>query len=524
MSLVDDLVQSAALAATDGTGFSDRGIPRVLDLGQRAATGGCLLPLPLLLDTSAMVGISLSQPPPFRRLTSTAPREIESYHDWLDSFARRARRCLALQRRQPASDSDIAPDLLPLLVHVWRRDGGKDEKLDQWAEAYRTLRQDPSAAAKIKNVWTTARAMDAGLWQKWFSRSLEDRGLSPAAVMWSSVQDSRHTPVPETFDHMAAHIYMEAADLTILPDQERRIIELCHQRERQLSLKPPEGFDMLNPYVGSISLLTLAWDDYGLFKAANHTDPRISDAVLSLPPPPVDVHLCWAHGRAGLGSEHTCLPGAAPRSPLVRATGASTLRGIVGLLLDDWQVALHRLKVNFHVHNGRPDLSQDRLERSGKRWKEAAGSDGPLSNRVVLNKLFTRSNWVTIDPNSLKWDAPTLAGWWCACLLTSDLPELGFTMQTAATPESPYDSPTWMADGAALAECISDVILVDVAGEDHVVASMCQVIRNANGKEPLELHPKPWRPVRVRDVDSSFLALRTNALDLVLDGLSRKIR
>jgi hypothetical protein len=524
---------------TDGSWLSaDAGALAVevaLRHGWRAARRGRALPLPVLLDLSAAFSMP-RYPRPLFRPDSGQTAEIAAYKAWLQRFCSDVPRHLGVRPTlRNARPPSLLPNYLETLLQDWPATPAEDARSLEWKKAYATLLAASGARAQIRAHWAGPRDTDLAHWKRWFPNQPRSQDGRPcASAMWDLFarlpdQDELH----ERFDHDAARIYVDAVSPDFLDDQQARI-ELLRRRD-QLKLDPPEGYDSLNPYSGETTLSTLCQGSYGDYKRVNRSDIRISDAVPTLPLSPIEIHLCWANGYTGLSLEHPCSPGhrSAGRSdtqarlnPRQEAhslvTGASTLQGVVALLLDDWRFMLRDLPLEFYAHRGPPDLRGDRLGPGGERWNtRKQGQDG-RPPWIVVSRLFERRTWDNAGVQDLRWSPPASAfGWWCAVLLLQDLAEFGFREQ----PELPaVDLPQqgWLAEGNALPSCISHLIAVmppDQGGRIFQVFSS----RDRQGHDQAELRPLPERQSLAQGADSSFRTLRIMALDVVLDVLRAAI-
>jgi hypothetical protein len=203
---------------------------------------------------------------------------------------------------------------------------------------------------------------------------------------------------------------------------------------------------------------------------------------------------------------------------------ASTLQGLVALLLDDWREALKELPISFYLHRDMPNLAKDLIGWGGQRWKRAAGRGIPPPAHAIA-KLFERRPCTSLRASLSGPDKSSENSWYCACLLARELNEFGFMQQAAD--DSSSRGPIWVGSSSSLPRCVSHIILVDPS---NGTGSIYRVWQTPGFQQRLELHPLMLRTfseqvsAQVKGNDSSLIELRTCALDLVLEVLEANMK
>jgi len=281
-------------------------------------------------------------------------------------------------------------------------------------------------------------------------------------------------------------------------------------RREYLTWPATTAYEEQDPYYGQICLATLCAEEYGLFKIANRSDPKISNNPSFRPPHKAHIHICWAHGYAGLDCEHSVKG--------IPVSHASLLQSLVALLLDDWRSALECLPVHFHLHRGWPNPNSLKIGKGGKRWKD---QKVPPLPSLLVDFLFARNNHVDFSASSATWKMPQEekekekkkkpSHWWCGIALKCDLEEFG--LRTALNGRDFYGI------RSALPESISHLIVVEPSGG----GSVFEILRYREGEE-LELR-------RVHSIESLvdpsghpsifFGDLRCHALNVLICVLEK---
>src|SRR5438477_913806 len=164
------------------------------------------------------------------------------------------------------------------------------------------------------------------------------RAVAEMAVqLWHDFSAGRRSR--EFFDHEAAGLYLEAADPEVLPDQAaflRRLVDHRARTFRPLSDSRTEP----HPRYGEMAMSALTMEGYLDYMLANDNYPRVTNPVATQPRRRALVHLCWAAGFQAI--ERAGESGASGAK-----INASSLQGLVALLLDDWRSALRVIDVSF---------------------------------------------------------------------------------------------------------------------------------------------------------------------------------
>jgi hypothetical protein len=552
-TLIQNIIDSAGCAASRGelfarldqrpataqTSRASQPVEAALELGTRAAQHGRVIPLMVLLDAWAVVCSGRSFDYLTRGRRASSPIEMSQYDAWLKNFSHHARRCFEQSygsyfQRNIQSRADW--DYLPLLMRVWPKNVGAEKNYWGWGEAYSKLLSDASARASIYSRWKSRRNQSAELWkQLWIAEPKpqhkhSDYAQSGMLSLFSTESKVKH--VYEQFDHAACWMFLETEDTRLLADQSRRIHRLRQRRKQFISMPLTLSYEEQDPHHGQTALVTLCYGKYGNFKIVNHSDPRISNPPASIPPNGIKLHLLWSSGYAGItklhhvtidkrdsqqGRDEEAKPVAASSSE------ASTLQGLVALLLDDWRAALEDLPVSFYLHRDRPNLKEDLIGWGGARWKKTTAKGIPLPAHVI-RRLFERRLCTTLKAELSGPERESEYDWYCACLLARDLKDFDFEQQVEQQdqPDSTIKKEAiWFGPANSLPGCVSHVIVVESPdGEGNIY----KVWRSLGAQEPLELHPLPLREFEEKKNDTSFIDLRTCALDIVLDVLEARMK
>lgn len=522
----DNLIASAALAATDGSQFNESTVREALDWGLRAARLGRGLPLPVLLDSRAVFLKPWPAPEVLRGDDSHRPPTAAKYDDWLRSFRREVRRLLrALGTDSRKEQIHWEPiDALPLLLAAWPHQITTDVDLVDWSEAYSALVDESSAIRHIHEVWQSRRELSHGYRDSIFPGTPEYRPLEDAdrkvCWMWSrfALQNYDVGLMPETFDHAAAQFYLEADDPPIVPDQLARLRNLLRRSRHYISQPFTIGYEEQDPNYGAVALVTLTWEEYGEFKIVNDTHLRITKPPATPIPQQVNIHLCWANGHAGLMQLPDTQTGIEPHGrQTTPPSEASILQGVVALLLEDLRYALRKLPVKFYIHRG---AESDALGRGGTRWKTQLHRGEGLPPSRMIDRLFARRLWGSIDGDLRRSEARRQNDLWCLCLLASDLAEFGIHQRDQTGQSARLAETVWTAPVDTLPDCFTHVILLQPSNQGSCI---CEVVRHRMARH-FELRPLRERRNLPDLPGVPFLTLRICALDMILERLTDELR
>jgi hypothetical protein len=298
----------------------------------------------------------------------------------------------------------------------------------------------------------------------------------------------------ERFDAAAARLYFEADDPNIFPDQEHAIRQLLKRRREQVSSPHVQSYEEQDPRFGKWTMALLTSGRYGDLKLANNSYLHLNSPPTSLPPPVVDLHLCWGVRFQG-------------------APTASVLHGVAALLLDDWRAALAGVNVRFHACRLGPVPASQALGRGGRRWRRREPSRLPPASVVGL--LFARANRASaLEP--LAWHGASAGrrSWRCACLLEADLPALGF--EPSRDRLRGEDWPEWTASTCTLPSSIHSVVVVP---SSPGAGAFYRVVPAGRGSRLVSLGPgRAGVPV------AHWARLRVQALDMALAELHVRMR
>ncbi len=496
MSLQDDLVASAARAATDGALRTTEDVLTALDCGARAAEHGKAVPLHVLLDVRAWLTGPTGIRPPARA------GAVAGYDEWLRAVTRQARTKLAPSETSARSATPTDP--LPVVLATWPPEAQGQESI-AWMAAYRALASDPAAVDQILNEWRGSRVVAKRAWADLPKLAAAATVPASAAVAarWHESQCGDGEAkgwLFESVDLDAARMYLDAEDPPVEADQARRIRRL-RRRERAWSQHPPEGFE--EPDMNARPTLADLVQDSWEWKLVNGTFRGIGKPISSVPHQRLGIHVCWAHGLGSLDRGET-----------------PALRAVVALMIDDWRSALRDLPIVFLVHGGQraESVGQGILGRGGVRWKALATRDGAFPDRDVVANLFHRTTWTAdahSDPGRRKL-ASTLRGrrrgaeWWCLVVLESDLPELGFTRRR---PQDP-----WLGSDDLLPRHLGRVVAIDTE------RSRGEIYRLARGPVGERASAVALRPAiecarHPRDGHAHYWPLRVQALNMVVTAI-----
>jgi hypothetical protein len=331
----------------------------------------------------------------------------------------------------------------------------------------------------------------------------EPRGEAPQAAdaarglrkRFAQATGAHH--VPERFDHHAASLYWHASDPPLSASQKSALRRLTNRRRVQGSTPLVTSWEEQDPHHGRWVLSTLAQGEYGEFKIVNSNHPRLNSPPQTRPLRPLAVHLCWGCGFAG-------------------AADAGVLQGCVALLLEDCRAALRGIRVHLHLRRLAPvPAASLPAFTPGDRWRDARHSPLRLPPARAVGLLFARASFgdLAADP---RWQVSGAGargrGWWVACLLESDLPQLGFSRTPAAL--EGFGTAAWHAPAAGLPEAIQHAVIIPVQPGP---GAFFRVHRSSSG---VSLDPLPVNHPNVTDTD--YWRLRTHFMDLLLMALAQK--
>jgi hypothetical protein len=362
---------------------------------------------------------------------------------------------------------------------------------------------------------------------------LPDRPPSLAPGFWRRfAEGAGGYLVHERFDHVAADLYSSADDPPVLPDQAERLRRLRRQQRQATSIPFTKAYERLDPIYGRVTLGTLCQDnEYCESNIVNKRRAKISDPPSTEPPRKLRVHLCW--GASYAGASRSWSP--APSYPL-RVTPASATQALAALLLDDWRSAFRALPLQFFLHCIRPFREVVREVRPGRRWRSRHSGSVPPSR--ALAALFERCdhvsvartpNWETVVDDD---ERPFRRAWWCACVSSCDLGDLGFEpvadLAAHAAPGlagrlSHAHAGRWLARAPRLPSQISHLIVVEGLTATGSLYRLDRKLAPAGGVW-LQLVPERRIAIAPEGEQPSFLALRIRALDLALDELWARMR
>jgi hypothetical protein len=217
--------------------------------------------------------------------------------------------------------------------------------------------------------------------------------------------------VPERFDDRAARVYYEANDPRVTGDQERAIRQLLARRRQPIGTPLVTAYEEQDPHYGRWTMSLLAYGEYGDFKLANNSYIHINNPPVTIPPRVLRIHVCWGTQFHG-------------------AATASTLHGVVALLVDDLRAALRAVPVVFHLHCLGPAARSGVIGRGGRRWRDRKLQRIPKAHAVAM--LFERANRArAVEPWVLVPEEAHLSprAWWLACLLEAFIDRVVFRLQ-----------------------------------------------------------------------------------------------
>jgi hypothetical protein len=329
---------------------------------------------------------------------------------------------------------------------------------------------------------------------------------------------------PETFDHSAGALYLNADPVPPTQEQLRRVNDLM-QRQRQ-PVSDPIRREPTEPafYRGRPAFSVFTMGEYGDLKWVNNSYPKRNTPPHTWPPEQATLHLWFAQTRDGLRRETPlCHAGQDTALPVCET---AVLQALVATLLDDWRDLLQGLRLRFQVHRSCPEPADAEAGEPGERWTVALqqGRQAPPSD--LVRTLFARRSHLDFMGKPTDWTQPSERAasfdWWCGCVSHSDLMGQGFRHPKASSRRTSLQQPAWVAGEYVLPRVLSHLIIVDSPlGE----ASITQVDSwTGEGKTGVGLWP--WRAGEIRppEPDPSFTALRSSALDLVLDALDLRLR
>jgi hypothetical protein len=490
IGLLKTIKESAACSAISGE--SKKSVMDALERGRYAAQHGCCLPLPPLLDIWSI----LDSPSQISGRYGKRNQEAVSYDEWLADFCWNICRRYLLEKEREYC--------LPLLLNVWPYQNDSSNDFNKWEKTYNELLFDENSIGEICGYWSNGRNFETELWRKWWPNNIQEvnneKERIKAAIMWSHFTSANGNKfVHEQFNHHAAEFYINADDFQPLSDQNRRIKKLIRQKRENIN---PEttSYEIQTRYYGQIMLQTLCYGVYGEFKIVNRSDPKIGTPPTNFPRRKLHVHLCWANGYTGIDTSVIYK---------TNTDSGSILQGLMGLLIDDWREKLKDLPMYYHLHRAWPSPMSVDIEKGGRKWNNLGKFSMPPAN--VTNILFRRNTYIDLS-RKMKWDIKSdklsnNSGWWCACVLSCDLPELGFiqTNQDGIIGQS-----IWKGNDSVLPEYISHVMVIDSCEKKW---SICQV----KNTELILLRKE-------NNDDLSFCSLRRTALDLLLNLLEKYLR
>lgn|GEM_PF-6978169 len=549
VDIVQNLVDSTACAALPCGNQPDAVVAAALANGLLAATHGCRIPLPVLLDvqatfSAARLSYHLREPAEGRTQTTN------DYDNWLVQFCGLALRVTCPPQygdRRGASpcphtlgtaQAGLGPSsFLPMLM---AESPVVDCRLQgtawQWARAYDTMlsgnQTSPAPAiGSIRQIWSAPRRADAGLWGWWPGGagghepppSLRPTNGDPPprrpgsgdptlpaarpAAMWSVFTDDARM-VHETFDHPAAWYYHEADDLE-LSDEQRSYIRRLKLCSEYVCSPLTTSYEELNPHSGMFTISTLSFGKYGEFLIANNRDIRLNNPPSDRPPSPIRIHLAWLAGCAGAlcsRAIHHCstrqrIADPSPAGqPCIEVSDAAALKAFAALLLDDWRSFLIGLPVTFHIHRGFPALESAALGRAGAPRRRAFIGSRGLWPRALVRNLFRRESFTELAARELAWHAPadghaSRSDWWCGCVSAADLDDLGLKH---------------------LPSRLDHLIVLNPAGE----AASGYEVQRYNGSAELT---EAWSSQPNKPGDPSLLETRSRAFDVLLLNLMQRM-
>jgi hypothetical protein len=549
LSLTEQLIASAALAATSVRSQSSQGpketpaspsIPEAISLveqalraGAWAARQGVCLPAYCLLDLHVLL-------PPGEHPVPIPGRDRQQtaitwpYDRWLEEFCSAAPEKLRrLSFRQGATPT--SRDYLSLLIAAWPGRQPAGPWAGPWERAYQELARVPN---RVLQAWEATRTLDRQAWEEWWPGPVAPPSLSLPPALWARFTSARPgLPLPEKFDHEAAHLYLTAEDVGLLPHQVVKIHRLQSLRAEEGRVQT-DSYEEQTLYEGAHSLSTLTLGEIGDHKFAQGTDPRQGAPPRAQVPPTLRVHLCWLLGYSALLETVPApwlgypLEGEAPppRQPAPQVNQSSFFQALMALLLDDWRMALSGLRVRFHVHRISPEQSSAEAGRPGGRFKALAREPaGGLPSAELIALLFERLDHAQLALAQLAWKkvpgqrpgfvssmgtqaSPTPPGWWCGCVRVEDLPDLGFHGPPGAARDHGHRPPTWKATGGGLPREVSHLLVVDLPGQTGWIYRVVRV------EGECQLRPLPLRHQRATG-QVPFAALRHAAIDTLLDVL-----
>jgi hypothetical protein len=587
MSLEDRIavmIKVVECAATSGSTRPVSFVEASLHQGLKAAQHGRCIPLHVLLDVAAILDLPKYQEHiPERQVFYPVNNSgiIDSYDEWLAVFCGTAR---SFTGKTTGKKYPVNKDYLQLLLYVWPLANSDGQELIQWLEAYKTLVADKEKyVALIHDYWSQEnRSPNMNITkelQDFFEKRENLRGVSlkPGGI-WSFFSLEENC-VHEKCDHAAGKLYLSKDDPPLLPDQARRI-RLLQRRRRQYIEVPIPG-PPIEPtrIAGSITIDKMIGDKKRKRFKYYHDPSGFNDPPSSRPPQGMNVHLCWVNGYAGISrlqqrhvftrkefgellarlskeqqeklkcyithENGTVAFGKILKENKPEAAGivksikkeyrfhASILQAFVALLLDDWRDSLKELPVQFYLHRGFPHPLSVPIGRGGKRWK--TGKSRRLPPIDVVNALFRRHTYVDVSTPDIRWEIKESNGrnnifrfshWYCACVLSDDLPELGFKKH-----DVPIENvPIWTINASRLPRQISHMIVLDPANETGVIYKHFYMGYPGELNGEIEFQPVYCRQFPqgfsnplAEEPNPFFMTLRVQALDVLLDVLDEKM-
>jgi hypothetical protein len=558
-----EVVKTAACAASTGDAVSRQAslrgqlIERALANGRRAAEHGICLPLPVLLDVETL-GSGERENTHFM-LRSSGGQKATDYDKWVLDVSSQAR-TLAV-RRFPFDEEiglnggrPLPGDYLPMLMHRWISDFRpkvQERETARWAAAMDEL--SLKHQQEIEQLWCGPRSTSDSLWKWWPARNSSESDTAPsvAGTLWSCVAaQSGTSDVAANFDNWSAEYFFNADDPHPMPDQRRKILTLLQQYKQVFELIK-EVPDDQDPHIGEIPLSVLVKEPFEevIVTVMNHWTSYLNNHRSKRPPRKITIHLCWANDywaennthpwrRSKRGSiVHVESPAgregwfkdASPDCPLM-----STLKGLVGLTLDDWRSItsiVKKVPIRFKLHDSARNEVNSGEIRPGGRWKPRVAAGTPMALPalgLVLSRLSViRSARARLELGmgiaAEKLLTPPPQDWYCGFVLKHQLNDFGFI---PVRKDGASGSQTGLIfRGGRMPWRLHHLIVVN---EPFGAAEIFQVKEPA-GDGAMELWRRPVRRGLLEAIDSeekcdpSFLAMRCEAIDVLLEAIAMRI-
>lgn len=568
---VESLPQTAACAAVSGRQGTREHVRNAIAAGLQAASHATYLPLPVLLDLDVLLGGDDRLEIPWRR-SSCRPAVL--YDRVLGRICEQVRRCLADQN---APSAGSVPDYVFLSTLQWcppqaiRSGSDYRQRCRIWADAYTEWQQNESAVEQILDCWRRPRMNASVLWNE----------VAPAGKPTSDSEHSRRKVNPddiwflfrwydnsrqvaEKFDHHAGQLYFDADDPEVLPDQTHRIRRL-HQRintyELPVKMTPDEQSLLIGDY--PLSLLITEPFEHLACRLINHWDPRLNRPPTCNPPRRVHLHICWTSGMASEATRHGFVktgasqqrpagtkpnapadsgPESESRTSLVRTSYASTVQVLTALIVDDLRTALRGLPVSVHMHRTAAapiaGFSVNAGE-PGTRWKETVFGGGKLPRADVIHLLFRRRLITETEQRSPGFRIPAdergfhrterhPQHWFLGVVWKGDLVDDDTTghraighirFQPLNRIQNSCTVSAWRCRAEDIPEYLTHLLLVDRGNGTGQFFEIRRERRNVRLLPRRQHRSGPSAGLN----DPSFVDLRTDILDLVLDALETRM-